>query len=89
MLIDLITRLVDEAGAATRVTGVVPFNAPSVDPSVSDDDVLSAQETTNSGLLVAAAPDITAFIVLVVESKTKVAMRNPYDKNQAKFWAVE
>jgi hypothetical protein len=71
------TRRVDAAGAATRVTGVVPFIAPSFAPSVREDDVLSAYAAVNSGLLVAAAPDITAFMVLVVASRTKVPIIFP------------
>ena len=77
------TRRVDAAGAATKVTSEVPFNAPSLAPSVRPDELLSAHAAVNSGLFVAAAPDITAVMVFVVASRTKVDISIPYERNHA------
>jgi hypothetical protein len=68
IVIFFITLRVNDAGAETRVTSEVPFKTPSCDPSVNADPVLSAYETTKSGLLVVEAPDILALTVFVVVS---------------------
>ena len=65
----LIKRRVDAAGAATKVTDVVPFNAPSFSPSVNAVPVSSDQALTKDGFVVAAAPDMATTIDLVVASK--------------------
>ena len=53
-------RRVEAAGAATKVTVVTPFRAPSDEPSVNVVPVLSEYEVTNPGLVVAGVPLITA-----------------------------
>jgi hypothetical protein len=72
MVMFLMTRRVLEAGAATKVTLLVPFSAPSDAPSVNADPVSSAHAAVKSGLVVAAAPDMATTMDLVVASSTRM-----------------
>ena len=69
-VIVFIILLVDAAGAATTVTGVVPFKTPSFAPSVNVVPLLSAYAAVKLGFVVAAAPDITIVMDFDVVSKT-------------------
>lgn len=64
----------EDAGAATKVTLLVPFSAPSVDPSVKAEPVSSAHAAVKSGFVVAAAPDMATTMLSVVASSTKMPM---------------
>lgn len=79
----LITRRVAAAGAATRVTALVPLSAPSFAPSVKADPVSSAKAAVKSGFVVAAAPDMATSIDFVVASRIKSAMLVPHEINHA------
>ena len=79
----LTTRRVEDAGAATKVTLLVPFSAPSVDPSVKAEPVSSAHAAVKSGFVVAAAPDMATSIDFVVASRMKSAMLVPQEMNHA------
>lgn len=83
IVIDLMTRRVLDAGAATRVTELVPFSAPSLAPSVNAEPVSSAHAAVKSGFVVAADPDMATTIDFVVASKTNVVMSCPHEINHA------
>lgn len=72
MYIVLINLLVDDAGAETTITALVPFKAPSLEPSVNALPVSSEYAVTYVGFVVVAAPDIATEIDLVVASKTNI-----------------
>lgn len=68
----MIRRLVDAAGAETTVTALVPFKAPSLEPSVKAVPVSSEYAVMYEGFVVVAAPDMATEIDLVVASKTNM-----------------
>ena len=89
MVILLITRCVEAAGAEISVTEVTPFNAPSLALSVKVDPLLSAKAAVKTGFVVVIAPDRAATIVLVVALRIRIAILRPHEMNQANAWLLE
>jgi len=78
-VISFTMRRVAAAGAETTVTGVAPLSVPSSEPSMKEEPVSSDQCEVQSGLSVAAAPDISTVTDLLTASRIRrfiVASRN-------------